>query len=459
VQQDFGGIRFQVNTAEVNEKSIAVQQFPRYAVCLEGALLQFVKPMYAACASIIKTRALSSEARRHAIEALVPLMNCLALGLASKGLPRDQVLKWCTQSVKDLGAALVRGMQLSDEVDEFSLQCKTLQELLSDDFIDAELFLKDAASKELIDDVTEQIATAVAERKVRRQLNEEKSIDLIDTDVEEDVEADLADTVCDLVERLVAIFGEKYVPIFEKHCGAQCAEFLAAEAYETGYEEDQVLALSLLTEMVRHGGKAAFKFVQLMTPAAVHFLGHPANCSAQIRQAVCYALGVCAQKKLLRPEFAQKWLHLLRRVVAAEDARSEENADATENAISAMGKICQAYILPVGITTRPTENAIVEWMFMLPLLNDEEERQFCDEYLLSILQKTKLVQQMVQTKDAECMAKLVHIMAVAIVNGDPAKEQYLQLFAHLREQCDAGVVQHCVGRLDEEWREAFSSSQ
>merc|ERR1711971_1481533 len=319
------------------------------------------------------------------------------------------------------------------------LICKAIQELLSDNLIDAELF-----------------------RKVRRELNEEKSIDLIDTDVEEDVEADLADTVCDLVERLVAVFGAKYVAIFEKHCGAQCRAFLSAETYETGYEADQVLALSMLTELVRHGGQAAHPFVELIVATSRFFLSNSDNgsCSAQIRQSVSYALGVCAQSKLLQREHAHRWLDLLTKVATAADAKSEENADATENAISAIGKICEAYILPIGLDAyAQKKNAIVEWMCLQPLINDEEERHFCDEYLLSILQKTKLVQQMVDRKDVKLIGKLVHIMAVAIVNGDKAKEQYVQLFAHLKSQCDAALIQHCVAELDEEWQAAFSGSQ
>jgi len=457
VQQDFGGIRFQVNTAEVNEKSMAVQQFPRYAVCLEGALLQFVKPMSGACAGIIKTRALSSEARRHAIEALVPLLHCLSLGLSSKGLPRDQVRKWCTELVEELLAALIAGMQLSDEVDEFSLICKAAQELLSEDLVDASLF----GRAQLVEDLTEQLATALAERKVRRQLNEEKSIDLIDTDVEEDVEADLADTVCDLVERLVAVFGAKYVAIFDKHCGAPCRQLLAPDALDTGYEEDQVLALSMLTELVRHGGDAASqRYTPLIVAASQHFLASAASaasCSAQIRQAVSYALGVCAQSKVLRAEHAQNWLRLLKQVVDADDARSEHNADATENAVSAIGKICQAYILPVGLELG-AHNAILDWVHMLPLLNDAEERHFCDEYLLSLLKKTKLLQQMVQRKDAARITKLLHIMAVAIVNDDQAKPHYLELLAHLSAQCDAALLKHCIASLAEEWQAAFASS-
>merc|ERR1712087_466717 len=144
----------------------------------------------------------------------------------------------------------------------------------------------------------------------------------------------------------------------------------------------------------------------------------------------------------------------------AEDARTEDNADATENAISAIGKICQAYILPVGLSlasnAQTRKHAILDWMCMLPLLNDDEERHFCDEYLLSILHKSKLVQQMVERKDAQHLAKLLHIMAVAIVNDDKAKPHYLQLYAHLRAQCDATLMQHCIASLDDEWQVAFS---
>ena len=447
VMQEFGGIQFSVNTADVNEKSIAIQQFPRYAVCLEGEMLQFVKPITNVLVPIIKTRALSSEVRRHAIETFVPLVNCLKCGLIQKKLQSDQISKWVTDFVQELLAPLVEGMQISDEVDEFSLICKTIQDLL--DYVALGQF----KNAELISDITEQIKTAVNERAVRRQLNEEKSVDLIDADVEEDVEADLADTVVDLVAKLVQKFGPKYVEIFDKHCGLQCRDFLNVD----GYEEDQILSLSMLTEMIQYGGDGAKIYVPAVLNVAQQYLGvAPMAASAQIRQSICYAVGVCATKKALNSNDTQKWLGLLKNLVNDDESRSEENQDATENAISAIGKICKSYILPITAGVRGSQsNIIVDWMRMLPLVNDEEERQFCDEYLMSLLKQSSLLKDMVEGKKVDLISKLLEIMAVSIVNGDKGKEQYQQLFAHLQTKCDSNVLQKCITGLSEENAVAF----
>jgi len=451
VMQEFGGIQFSVNTADVNEKSIAIQQFPRYAVCLEGEMLQFVKPITNVLMPIIKTRALSSEVRRHAIETFCPLVNCLQCGLMEKKLPSDQIAKWVTEFVQELLAPLVEGMQISDEVDEFSLICKTIQDLL--DYVALEQF----KNAELIADITEQIQTAINEKTVRRQLNEEKSIDLIDADVEEDVEADLADTVVDLVAKLVQKFGAKYVAIFEKHCGSQCRDFLNVD----GYEEDQIMSLSMLTEIIQYGGDEGKNYVDAVLKVSQLYLSAgPGAATAPLRQSICYAIGVCATKKALNGNDTQKWLGLLKNLVNADGSRSEENQDATENAISAIGKICKSYILPITARVGGSQsNIFVDWMRMLPLINDEEERQFCDEYLLSLLKKSSLLKDMVEGKKTDLITKLLEIMAVSIVNDDKAKEEYKQLFGHLKTTCDSALLQQCVAGLSEENAAAFKTQR
>eukprot|EP01084_Bolivina_argentea_P301763 520687_1 len=429
VVEQFGGIKFQVNTADLNEKSIAIQQFPRYAVCLEGELLQFVKPISQVLIPIIKTRALSSEVRRHAFETFTPLVNCLKCGLVKKNLSQSEVDKWCSEFAEELLLPLIDGMNVSDEVDEFSLICKTVQELL--DYVDCGLF-KNAS---IISDITEQIRTAMDERQTRRMLNEEESLDMIDAEVEEDVEADLADTIVDLVTKLVRKFGGKYVAIFDKYCGKMCTDLLSDSAIEA----DLILALSMLTEVMNHGGQCANQKYGACVLAFSQRLS--CNVSAPIRQSICYAIGICAATKALNANHVPKWLELLKGVVDAHDSRSEDNQNATENAISAIAKICHSY-------EQKNNQFVVDWMKMLPLIYDDEERQFCNEYLLSILQKTSLLRGICESNNPQMIAKLVHIIGVALLNEDKAKTQFVELFEHLKAKCKADIIQQSIQNLD-----------
>ena len=123
-----------------------------------------------------------------------------------------------------------------------SVLCKTVQQLLDA----AQLSDNGAKGAQLAEDVTVQLATSVAERKVRRQLNAETGIGLIDTDEEDvDVDADPADTVCDLVEPLV--HGH-----LRQALRCQSRQLLDQAEDVDNCEEDQVLALSMLTELVCH---------------------------------------------------------------------------------------------------------------------------------------------------------------------------------------------------------------
>jgi len=259
--------------------------------------------------------------------------------------------------------------------------------------------------------------------------------------------------VVDVVTKLVKLFGPKYVAIFEKHCGAQCRDGLNTD----GYEEDQILSLSMLTEIIQFGGDQAAKSyaANVLNVAQQHLSSQ--GVSAAIRQSVCYAVGVCAAAKALDRNDTQKWLKLLKAAVDAPDSRSDENQAATENAISAIGKICKFYLLPITISNASSPNVIVDWMRMLPLVDDDEERQFCDEYLLSLLKKSSLLKDMVEGKKADLIFKLLEIMAVSIANGDQTAEEYRQLFEHLKQSCDATLLQQCVSRLPEEHSTVFQN--
>jgi len=340
---------------------------------------------------------------------------------------------------------LIDGMNVSDEVDEFSLICKTIQDLL--DYVDPKLFSK----ARIISDITEQIETAIRERKLRRELNEEKSVDLIDTDVEEDVEADLADTIVDLVMKLVTVFGEKYVDIFHKFCGKSSKELLRFDGAYGGILSDQVLGLSMLTEMIHHGGegKVIGEYIRNVVKISQHFLSNPEGADPQLIQSICYAIGIIAMKKGLNVNHISKWLDLLTNIVKADDARSEENVNATENAISAIAKICKYY------ETASNNSFKVEWMRMLPLMNDVEEREFCNDYLLDLLQNTKLLRGIVEGKNAAMTNKLLQIMAVSIVNDDKAKDKYKNLFTMMRKECNASIFQQAITNLPNDLQSAF----
>ncbi len=221
-----------INTAEFNEQSTGVKQLPRYAICMEGELLQFAKPISNVLNSIIKTHSLSSEARRYAIETFNPLINCLKCGLI-------------IQFTEELIDSLIDSMNISDEVDEFSLIKNSFSNYISSNKF---------TNVSIINDISEQFNVAMNERQERKKINEEKSTNLID------FEADLSDTIVDLISILDCKFGDKYL-------NKQCIDLI-----NSNHENHQILSYGILTEIIRYCGNNSNKYIQYILKMQLVYL-------------------------------------------------------------------------------------------------------------------------------------------------------------------------------------------
>ena len=89
-----------------------------------------------------------------------------------------------------------------------------------------------------------------------------------------------------------------------------------------------------------------------------------------MRQASVYGVGVMAQAlgAAFTPHVPAS-LAALAAVIQAPDARDEENANATENAVSSLGKLCE---FQRGAIPGP-ENVVPQWLSCLPLREDKVE--------------------------------------------------------------------------------------
>ncbi|KAJ3403943.1 hypothetical protein HDV05_007447 [Chytridiales sp. JEL 0842] len=71
-------------------------------------------------------------------------------------------------------------------------------------------------------------------------------------------------------------------------------------------------------------------------------------------------------------------------MILGPESRTTENVTATENAVSAVGKITQAF----GSSTPGFDlnGALSHWVQALPILHDDEEANFSYRYLLSLME-------------------------------------------------------------------------
>ncbi|MEQ2190335.1 hypothetical protein XENOCAPTIV_028750 [Xenoophorus captivus] len=105
--------------------------------------------------------------------------------------------------------------------------------------------------------------------------------------------------------------------------------------------------------------------------------------SPEVRQAAAYGVGVMAQYggDNYRP-FCTEALPLLVGVIQAADSRSKENVNATENCISAVGKLMRSRPECVNVS-----EVLPHWLSWLPLKEDKEEAVHTFHFLCDLIER------------------------------------------------------------------------
>jgi len=108
-----------------------------------------------------------------------------------------------------------------------------------------------------------------------------------------------------------------------------------------------------------------------------------ADAHADVRQAAVYGLGVCAQFGTAAVQQAvPSMVQVLTSVIQQPDSRDEDHEDVTDNAISALGKVCE-FQRGAGLDTAATLGG---WLDYLPVKGDKEEGCIVHEQLVRLVE-------------------------------------------------------------------------
>ncbi|KAJ7419219.1 hypothetical protein BTVI_26320 [Pitangus sulphuratus] len=147
---------------------------------------------------------------------------------------------------------------------------------------------------------------------------------------------------------------------------------------------DRQWGLCIFDDIVEHCSPASFKYAEYFLRPMLESV---CDNSPEVRQAAAYGVGVMAQfgGDGYRP-FCPEALPLLVRVIQSPDAKTKENVNATENCISAVGKIMK--FKPDCINV---EEVLPHWLSWLPLHEDKEEAVHTFNYLCDLLESNNPV--------------------------------------------------------------------
>uniref|UniRef100_A0A3Q1F5X6 Karyopherin (importin) beta 3 n=1 Tax=Acanthochromis polyacanthus TaxID=80966 RepID=A0A3Q1F5X6_9TELE len=259
-----------------------------------------------------------------------------------------------------------------------------------------------------------------------------------DEDYDEQVEETLQDEdendvyiltkVSDILHSVFSSYKEKVLPWFE-----QLLQLIVQLICPNRPWADRQWGLCIFDDVVEHCSPSSFKYAEYFLRPMVQSL---CDSSPEVRQAAAYGVGVMAQYggENYRP-FCTEALPLLIRVIQAADSRSKENVNATENCISAVGKVMRFRPECVNVN-----EILPHWLSWLPLNEDKEEAVHTFDFLCDLIESNNPI---VLGPDNSNLPKIFLIIADGVANESVKSEDACsKRLANVIRQVQ--VSNHCV---------------
>ncbi|KAF9938189.1 hypothetical protein BGZ65_000222 [Modicella reniformis] len=235
-------------------------------------------------------------------------------------------------------------------------------------------------SAQLLEEFTRATETQLKEFYTRLKHREEarKSTEFETEDEEEIRDEEMTEEavlgeMSRTIHSLMKTHGPAYLPMFKS------LEPVIATFLNDSNSASRQWAICVLDDLIEFTGPNSWP---TMIPYLPKMLESILDSAGDVRQAACYGLGLCGQ--FGGPEYAEACsaaLTPLFQVINAPQSREIDNVYVTENAISAVTKICKFNSSKFDVNT-----VLPSWVQSLPLLNDEEEAPVTYTYLLDLME-------------------------------------------------------------------------
>ncbi|CAO3641141.1 unnamed protein product [Cunninghamella echinulata] len=364
---EFVGINGQqigIKTSVLEEKHTAIEMLVSYARDLGAGFIQYVGPVLEIALPLLKFY--FHDGVRHAAASLIPLL--LSDAKSANVAPNELAAMWHSIYEK-----LAKIMLIEDDITFLAQIYSTFHdclEVLGDNCLqptEIESFVKAA------EDQLKKFYERLNEREAGKQSGEydgEDDEQLLDEEITEE------EALSELARAMQAIFKthhEAFLPYFDKMLPL-VLQFLG----HTNSSARQ-WAICVFDDVIEFTGVASFNYSNYFLQAMLNGLADP---TGEVRQASAYGIGVSAQ--FGGPQYADACaaaLDPLFTIIKAPNARDEDNVMITENAISAVSKICQFNGSKIDVNS-----VLSAWVDTLPITNDDQEAPIVYTYLLNLLE-------------------------------------------------------------------------
>uniref|UniRef100_A0A674HVH8 Importin 5 n=1 Tax=Taeniopygia guttata TaxID=59729 RepID=A0A674HVH8_TAEGU len=426
-QQSFG-----IKTAGLEEKATACQMLVCYAKELKEGFVEYTEQVVKLMVPLLKFY-FHDGVRVAAAESMPLLLECARV----RG-PEYLTQMWhfmCDALIKAIGTE-----PESDVLSEIMHSFAKCIEVMGDGCLNNEHF--------------EELGGILKEKLEEHFKNQElRQVKRQDEDYDEQVEESLQDEddsdvyiltkVSDILHSIFSSYKEKVLPWFERLLPLIVNLICPHRPWA-----DRQWGLCIFDDVVEHCSPASFKYAEYFLRPMLESV---CDSSPEVRQAAAYGVGVIAQfgGDSYRPVCPEA-LPLLVRVIQSPDAKAKENVNATENCISAIGKIMK--FKPDCINV---EEVLPHWLSWLPLHEDKEEAVHTFNYLCDLLESNNPI---VLGPNNSNLPRILGIIAdgeihEAIKHEDPCTKRLANVVRQV--QTSRGLWTECISQLNADQQAAI----
>ncbi|XP_010531149.1 PREDICTED: importin-5-like isoform X1 [Tarenaya hassleriana] len=400
-----GDKRIGIKTSVLEEKATACNMLCCYADELKEGFFPWIDQVAPTLVPLLKFY-FHEEVRRAAVSAMPELLRSAKLAI-EKGISQGRDLSYLKQLSDYIIPDMLEALHKEPDTEISVSMLEALNECLQ---ISGNL-LDEGKIRSIVDEI-KQVMTASSSRK--RERGERANAEDFDAEEgelikeENEQEEEVFDQVGEILGTLVKTFKGSFLPYFE-----ELSSYLTPMWGRDKTAEERRIAICIFDDVAEQCCDAALKYYDTYLPFVLEACNDE---SPDVRQAAVYGLGVCSEfgGSVFKPLVGEA-LSRLNVVIMQPNAQQSENGMAYDNAVSAVGKICQFHRDSIDVT-----QVIPAWLNCLPIRNDVIEAKVVHDQFCSMVERQDVD---LLGPNKQNLPKIITVFAEVLTGKDLVTEQ------------------------------------
>ncbi|KAJ0941466.1 putative TOG domain, importin beta family [Helianthus annuus] len=412
-----GDKRIGIKTSVLEEKATACNMLCCYADELKEGFYPWIDQVAPTLVPLLKFY-FHEEVRKAAVSAMPELLRSAKLAI-EKGLAQGRNESYIKQLSDYIVPSLVEALHKEPDTEI----CASMLDALNECIQVSGPLLDENQVRSIVDEI-KQVITASSSRKTERaERAKAEDFDAEEGELlkeENEQEEEVFDQIGEILGTLIKTFKASFLPFFD-----EMSSYLMPMWGKDKTAEERRIAICIFDDVAEQCREAALKYYDTYLP----FLLEACNDeNPDVRQAAVYGLGVCAEYggSAIKPLVGEA-LSRLNVVIRHPNALQPENVMAYDNAVSALGKICQFHRDSID-----SAQIIPAWLSCLPIKGDLIEAKVVHELLCSMVERSDME---LLGPNNQYVPKIVSVFAEILCAGkDLATEQTINRIVNLLRQ-------------------------